>query len=287
MRIAIIGAGTVGKATGIGLRSYGHDIVFVDVSAEVVEGLSADGLDACSPDGFSLDGVDAVFVSVNTPAGEYGIDASALVEVTADLGRKLAVTDAEPLIVFRSTQPPGTTRNSLIPLLHRCSGKTVNQDFAVAYWPEYLRAKNAEEDFLNPRVVTISSLDRNDRSHRLAALLALDLESAVHWLPLEAAELQKYVNNVGNAVKISTYNFFRLLAEKIGIGADDIDHIMRLCTLSAEGLWNPGYGLRDYGPYGGACLPKDVVALTAFAKIVGMDTALLEAADQINRRICD
>ena len=286
MRALIVGSGTVGAVTGNGLTKQGHTVEFVDTSTEVIETLRADGHAVHTPQGMSLDNIDAVFISVSTPTKEGGIDATNLIAATENIGHKLAETSNPfPLIIFRCTQPPGTTRNSLIPTLQRLSGKNVNQDFGVTYWPEYLREVSAQKDFDSPRVITIATPEKYDKSHFLAAKTAVDLQTAIHWLPLEAAELQKYINNVGNAIKISTYNWFRLLAEKIGLQPEDIEHVFQLCAISAEGLWNPQYGLKDYGPYGGACLPKDIAALRMFAETAGIDTALLKAAEEVNKKI--
>ena len=283
MRAIVVGAGTVGTATGTGLSLQGHDVEYVDVSEERVKELRGWGHKATTPDGMNLD-CDAVFVSVNTPPGPFGIDATNLLSAAKSIGVKLRDVDGGfPLIIFRSTQPPGTTRNSLIPMLQRISGKKVNTDFGVAYWPEYLRAESAQRDFLESRVIVISTPGQDDRSHQFSARVTMGMPAEVHWLPLEAAELQKYFNNVGNAVKISTYNWFRRLAAQIGIREEDVEHIFELCALSAEGLWNPKYGLRNYGPYGGACLPKDTAALIAFAETAGMDATLLKAAEKVNQ----
>jgi nucleotide sugar dehydrogenase len=287
MKITIVGAGVVGKATGEGLAARGHTIHYVDSDRGVIADLRERGQSAESPRAMSLDGVDAVFVSVPTPTNEFGIDGTTLLKATRSIGEALVDTDSTPLVVFRSTQPPGTTRNSLIPLLHQASGKNINEGFRVAYWPEYLRAATAAQDFANPRLIAIATLARWDDSHVTAVRLAVDMEAAVHWLPLEAAELQKYVHNVGNAVKISVYNWFRLLAERIGMTPDDLDKVFTLCEQTAEGLWNPAYGLRDFGPYAGACLPKDVAALIRFAEAAGVDTGLLDAAERVNRQISD
>lgn len=286
MRATIIGAGTVGKATGLGLEKLCHTITFVDRSESLIESLQAEGHNACTPEKLSLKNCDAVFVTVDAPTTDKGIDATNLLAATKNLGTKLAETaDGFPLIIFRSTQPPGLTRNTLIPILHRTSGLQVNEDFGVAYWPEYLRAATAQQDFNNPRIITISTPQLGDPSHRMAARIAIGMSAEIHWLPIEAAELQKYCSNVANAVKISTFNWFRLLAEKLGIEETDIDHIFKICTESSESLWNPAYGTENLGAYGGACLPKDIAALKIFAKTAGLNTALLEAAEAINAEI--
>jgi hypothetical protein len=51
---------------------------------------------------------------------------------------------------------------------------------------------------------------------------------------------------------------------------------------TAEAAWNPLYGTRDAGPYGGACLPKDTAAWAAFARLNRIDAALVDTTRQVN-----
>lgn len=287
MHAVIVGAGTVGQATGLGLEKLGHTVTFVDTSQTVIDKLHAEGSDAYKPEQISLDGCDAIFVTVDAPTAETGIDTANLLAATQNIGAKLAETDQGqfPLIIFRSTQLPGTTRNTLIPILHQTSGRQVNEDFGVAYWPEYLRAATAQQDFDQPRIITIATPQLGDPSHRYASRIAIGINTNIHWLPLEAAELQKYFSNVANAVKISTYNWFRMLAHKLGLHDTDINHIFDICVESSESLWNREYGLSNLGPYRGACLPKDVAALRMYAETAGLDTSLIKAVEAINREI--
>jgi len=278
VRIAILGAGVVGKATGYGLLHLGHSVVFCDISEEVIASLLADGKAACSPEEIDLDQVDAVMVSVPTPPALDGsMDAKHLIDATEMLAEKLRDTSRPPVIIYRSTQLPGTTRLVLEPILRR-SGKPAH----VCYWPEYLRSYRAERDFLDPQAIVLSSLEEGDLAHQIAAEIAEDLTTNIHFLPLEAAELQKYVHNVGNAIKISTYNYFRALSRKLGISADDTDHLIDVCTSTAEGLYNPTYGTYPNGAFGGACLPKDLTAMIHFSEAAGVHPDLLRATENIN-----
>lgn len=286
MHALVVGAGTIGQATGIGLEKLSHTVTFADKNEDKLAYLQQNGHNTSTPEDIDLSDIDAVFVTVDAPTTDQGIDPTNILAATATIGAKLKeVDDNFPLIVFRSTQPPGTTRNTLIPILHQTSGRNVNEDFGVAYWPEYLRAASAQEDFDQPRIITIATPQLGDPSHRLAARVAIGMDTDIHWLPLEAAELQKYCSNIANAVKISTFNWFRMLARKLGIEETDIDHVFEICTQSSESLWNREYGIHNYGPYSGACLPKDVAALRIFAETAGLDTTLLKAVEAINREI--
>ncbi|BCW55698.1 hypothetical protein StoSoilB19_30720 [Arthrobacter sp. StoSoilB19] len=282
--ILVIGSGVVGKATGLGLISHGHEVTFVDVRKETVEHLRSANYNAISTDDMVLQDVDAVFVSVTALTNEDGIDLTHLIMATESLGHKLQhLNSGYPVIIYRCTMVPGTVRNILAPILRKASGKTVGENFGIAYNPEYLRAASAQRDFLHPRVVTLASFEKDDRAHKTAAGIMSEFGAEMHWLPLEAAEYQKYVSNVGNAIKISTYNWFRALGVRIGLEQAEIDEAFSICALSAEGLWNSRYGTKNLGPYDGACLPKDTRALQKFASSLGVDTSLLEAVEMINR----
>lgn len=285
-RIIVMGSGVVGKATGLGLIDHDHQVTFVDLNEDVLAQLHSEGHDAVTPDAMDLNAVHAVFVSVTALTGPDGIDLTHLLSATRTLGERIGtLSEGFPIVVFRCTMPPGTTRGTLIPLLEETSGNRVGEGFGVVYCPEYLRAATAAEDFRRPRIVTLGSLARHDRAHDAIGHIMSDFGAALHWLPFEAAEFQKYVNNVGNAVKISTYNWFRLLAEKIGLEGAHLERAFELSVLSAEGLWNSSYGTRNFGAYSGACLPKDTAALRTYAGELGLDISLLEAVEDINRAV--
>lgn len=285
--IEIVGSGVVGTATGMGLRAHGHDVTFVDSSPERVEVLSERGLQARLVTRDLLPLPEFSFVAVSAPTGPDGVDITNLREATARLGRQLRIEGGAewPVIVFRCTMPPGTMRKTLIPLLEMTSGLRAGEDFGVVYNPEYLRAVSSEEDFLHPRLVNVATLAENDRSHQLAREVLGTFGADVEWLAIEVAEFHKYVNNVGNAVKISTYNYFRGLGTAIGLTAEEVDQAFSASERTAEGLWNANYGLRDFGPYGGACLPKDTEGLRIYARRMGHDVTLLDVVQAINDKV--
>jgi UDPglucose 6-dehydrogenase len=55
---------------------------------------------------------------------------------------------------------------------------------------------------------------------------------------------------------------------------------------TAEASWNPRYGIRDFGPFNGSCLPKDTAAFLAFAKdTLGTEMPILSAVIEANRAL--
>ncbi|MEW1812485.1 NAD(P)-binding domain-containing protein [Pseudarthrobacter phenanthrenivorans] len=284
--ILVVGSGVVGKATGQGLIAHGHDVTFVDINRDTIARLRSENYQAIGSDDMTLQNVDAVFVSVTALTDENGLDLTHLLSATETLGRNLRrLHSGYPVIIYRCTMTPGTLRHVLTPMLGKASGKAIGENFGIAYNPEYLRAASANEDFLHPPVVTLASFEKDDRAHKTAYGIMSEFGASMYWLPFEAAEFQKYVNNVGNAIKISTYNWFRTLGTRIGLEQAEIDKAFELSTMSAEGLWNSRYGTRNFGPYDGACLPKDTKALSKFAATMGVDNSLLNAVEDINRHL--
>lgn len=283
--IMIVGSGVVGTATGKGLLKHGHDVTFVDVNWLRLEALSYEGYDTAHLDNITdLNGFDAVFVSVTALTGDSGIDLTHLLAATRSLGEKLEATNGYPVIVYRCTMPPHTMRNTIVPLLEEISGKKAGVDFGVVYNPEFLRADTAEEDFLNPPAIVLSSLEENDRAHLRIVRLLEGFSSRMFWVPMEQAELLKYVNNVYNAFKITFFNFVRLVAEQMAI---DPEQAFWLSTITCEGQYNPHYGLRNLGAFGGVCLPKDTEAFRYLAEQLGIDASLLSAVQAVNNTIAE
>jgi UDPglucose 6-dehydrogenase len=282
--ISILGAGVVGYATGLGLKSLGHDVTFVDVDADRLAALRGDGHRTQHVDHMTLDEVGAVFVSVPTPAGADGIDTTYLDQAGKTLARLLQGGrdgSAPPVFVFRSTMPPGTTRKRLIPAIEAGSGKKAGVDFLVCYNPEYLRAANAVSDFLDFKFLTLGTAEPGDAAAIAVRTLFAGFENAVVTeLTFEEAEYQKYVHNVYNAVKISYFNEMRSAAR--GLGLSRVQRIFELTARTAEAAWNPTYGIREAGPFGGACLPKDTAAWTGFAQQAGLSAEVVEAARSVN-----
>jgi nucleotide sugar dehydrogenase len=264
----------------MGLAELGHDVVFVDVDEDRLNVLRGQGLSALHVDETSFDAFDAIFVAVPTPSRHNGIDLSYLDSACKTLGGALQGSDGKPLVVFRSTMPPGTTRNHLIPRLEQLSGKTAGKDFFVCYNPEYLRAESAVDDFQNFKFVTIGTASPGDQASELMMRIFAGFDATVREFSIEQAEFQKYVHNLFNAAKISFFNEMRLAAGQLGIA--DVDEIFRLVAMTAEGLWNAEYGTKDFGPYGGACLPKDVAAWLHYGRNRSLITYVIEATASIN-----
>src|SRR3989344_7937346 len=258
MKIAIVGAGFVGEASGRGFLKHNHDVIFVDKSKEKVTSLKKAGEDveAYLPEQYSKITTDITMISVPTPTNGKKAKLNYLKDAVVDFSLRLKDHKKYHILVIRSTVPPGTTRDVVIPLVEKTSGKKVGEDFGIVMQPEYLREATASEDFERPWFILIGEYDR--RSGATIDKLYRSFDAPIHHCSLEEAEIQKYVHNVFNAVKIAFFNEMRVAVKKLGW---DAEKIFLAVAESCEGIWNPIYGLRDYGPFDGSCLPKDARAL--------------------------
>jgi UDPglucose 6-dehydrogenase len=284
-RLVIVGSGVVGTATGTGFALVGHDVAFCDSAPARRAQLRRRGLRALAPSQLAAEAFDAYLISVPTPTVDGRVDLSCILAAAETVGRALAAprTGRRPLVVVRSTVPPGTTEGPVREVLERASGRRAGTGFGLCMNPEFLREVSADDDFLHPRVIVVGALDRaSERALRRIYQPWPDVP--VVSLPLRAAELTKYVSNLFNAAKISFFNELEEVALVLGA---DARAIFSAVAQGAEGMWNPAYGTRGYAPYGGACLPKDTAGFLGFATEEGFAEAMpmLRATIETNRRV--
>jgi UDPglucose 6-dehydrogenase len=294
--IIVIGAGVVGISTGKGLIQKGYNVLFVDKNPDTIKSLEEEGYRACLPDdlsGFDTGAIASMFC-VDTPLGgenenNYaGLDLRNIISAVSTHAKWLGKSkhlhvNGEKyyhLIVIRSTVPPGTTRGLLLPLINKNSGMTIGEDLGLCMHPEFLRTVSAEEDYLNPRATIIGQYD--SKSGDFLEDIYSEFESEKIRVDLDMAEFMKLINNCFNATKISFSNEMWQVGKSLGI---DANLALRLAAKTAEGLWNPDYGLIGGQPYGGHCLPKDTEGFEQFAQRNNTLTPILSAVVRVNRKM--
>lgn len=281
-KICIIGSGFVGQATGKGFVAKGFNVTFLDINPSKVQQLTNEGYKAYHPDDLkngSFD-FDITFLSVPTPTANKKIDLSKMEEASKYLGKRLYALNKYHLVVVKSTVLPGTTENLVIKTVEKYSGKSAGRDFGICMNPEYLRERFADEDFIKSWVVVIGEYDH--RSGNLLEEIYEDFDCPKYRVSIQEAEIQKYVHNLFNAVKVTFFNEMRQICNEAGL---DPELIFPLVVESAEGVWNPFYGLKDKGPFQGNCLPKDTQAFLSWAEENGYSADLLKQTIQVNERI--
>jgi len=216
----------------------------------------------------SLRGVDIIFMAVGTPSKPDGsIDLSQVTNASSQIGRQLALSEKNSLVVVKSTVTPGTATSVVKPLLERESGKSCGTGFGLCSNPEFLREGEAVEDTMRPDRVVIGPMEEGSgRKMRSFYRKFYGPKSPpiIETTP-ENAELIKYASNTFLATKISFINFIARICETVpGAEVGDVAVGMGL---------DPRIGPRylQAGPgFGGACFPKDSRALSAFVAHRGL-----------------
>lgn len=277
-RIFVMGSGVVGTATGRGFVQMGHDVTFIDVLSSRVDTLRNEGFDARSALDLREERPSFIFLTLPTPNVGQRYDLSMFEQGVRDVGTALASADAMHTVIVRSTVPPLTTENVVKPLLEEFSGKHEGFDFSLASNPEFLRAASAADDFRWPWMTVIGATSKRV-AERIRDLLApFGGEIRIFDRPA-TAELIKCSHNIFNATKISFWNEMWQVCQAL-----EVDHDLVASTVarSAEGSFNPEYGIRGGAPYGGVCLPKDTNGFLGFAKELNVAMPLLDAVVHVN-----
>ena len=291
MNISILGAGYVGLVTGTCLSNMNHNIICIDIDKKKVESIN-NGIAPIYEMGLSellnrnknrikasinfsdIKKTDMTFICLGTPSKKDGnIDLSYIKQGAKDIGRNIKQKDWHAVVV-KSTVLPGTTKDFIIPLLEKNSGKKAGVDFGVAVNPEFLREGKAIQDFLKPDRIVIGTED--SKTKKILQNLYENFKCPKVFTGLSEAEMIKYASNAFLATKISFINEIGNVCKKLEIDtykiADGIGYDKRI----ERAFLNSGVG------WGGSCFPKDVKALIKMANKYDEKLKILENVVKVN-----
>jgi UDPglucose 6-dehydrogenase len=265
------------------LADLGHDVLFVDVKDATLDELGKRGYRTAKAGELGCDLVDIFFITVPTPSRADGsVELRYLEEALRALASgPLRCARAYPVVVLKSTLPPGTTRGMATPILERWSEKRAGENFGVVFEPEFLREDSSFEDAKSPRMYIVGSDDAS--AIQVISWLRRPFGCPIVQTTTEEAELEKYVHNLLNANKISFFNEMRIVGERLGV---DVDKVFGLVVETAEASYNHRYGTRNMGPFGGMCLPKDTSGFLRWAEeSLELPLPLLRAVIDVNETV--
>jgi UDPglucose 6-dehydrogenase len=303
--IAVFGLGFVGLATALSFAEKGFEVLGFDIDRARVATLRQKKLPFYEPgldvalarhldNNFKLvdsaqaamSDADFVFFCVGTPAGDDGAADLSILEGAISAALDGLPRDRFRVLVVKSTVPPGTTDECVVPLVKKL-GWRVGEEIGIANNPEFLREGHAWEDVFNCDRIVIGVADEMTG----AALRKLHAPFGVpiHVVSLNTGEFIKYISNTLFATLISYANDAARLADAIG----GIDIVRAFEVLRNDHRWsgNPCYIVSHYVHpgcgYGGYCLPKDVAALLAKGRARGYDSPILGATQLVNNERMD
>ncbi|MBL7119370.1 MAG: nucleotide sugar dehydrogenase [Dehalococcoidia bacterium] len=279
MKVSIVGAGTVGQATGIGLHKYAHEVIFYDIDQQKLETLAKQGYRVTKNLG-DIRCYDIHMICVPTPIVNNKPDLTPLESAVKGVAKTLDRQDGYQVVVIRSTILPFTIKKRIIPLLQRYCPLRLGEQYGICHNPEFLREAHALDDFLNPPITVIGETD--ERSGDMLARLYAPFQSPQVRTTPENAEAIKCFSNAYNATKISFFNKLYLIAERCGL---DHEVISQALPKSTTAIRLVEYGIKGGYPFGGECLPKDLAALITFLNEQGLSSHLFQVVAEINEEI--
>ena len=295
--LSVFGLGYVGSVTAACLAHKGNRVIGVDVNLVKVETLQAGrspvlekGIDELLAESSragrlhatisvaeAVAASDASFICVGTPNlrnGEH--DLRQVERVISEIGAAMRLKDSFHTVVLRSTVMPGTTELVVIPKLEEASGKRAGEGFGVCYNPEFLREGSAVSDFLEPTITVLGAAT----SHHLR-----EIREIYGWVPgkifetsLSTAETVKSICNVFHALKVVFANEVGTLCKRMGIDTESVFEIFKADTrLNASAAYlTPGFA------FGGSCLPKELRAVSHFARQADLRLPVIESIMESN-----
>ncbi|MEM2174193.1 MAG: UDP-glucose/GDP-mannose dehydrogenase family protein [Candidatus Micrarchaeia archaeon] len=297
MRLSVIGLGKLGACSAACFAYKGFNVIGVDINKNVVDainngkapvveprlqeliGLSRGRLKATTDYKLAMEESDITFLIVPTPSREDGhFSDRYLKDALTHLSKAFAKMNKYHIFVITSTVSPGTTEESLIPLIESVSGKKLNKDFGVAYNPEFIALGDVINGFLRPDLVLIGESNKKvgDTLEEIYKVVC-ENRPYIARMSIVSAEITKISLNSYITMKISFANTLANICEKIP-GAD-IDTITK--ALGADKRISPYY-LKGGLSYGGPCFPRDNRAFMAFAKKYGEEAPLAKVTDEVN-----
>lgn len=296
LKIAVCGLGFVGLTTALGFADKGFLVRGYDVDQSRAMTIKSGKLPFFEPgldialtknnnETFlvaenaieAVKDADVVFFCVGTPCGDDG-----KVDLTTMFTALNAVIEAVKdncVFVIKSTVPPGTTSEDILPYLIKkgFSGSLANN-------PEFLREGFCWHDFMNADRIVCGVSENDERAIEVLSALYRPFNSPEHFVSHNTAEFIKYLSNSMLATMISFSNEMSIVAEAVGgIEISKAFKVLhedkRLANSGIASYIYPGCG------YGGYCLPKDTMALSAKAKEKGVESHILDSTIMLNEKI--
>jgi len=301
-RISIFGMGYVGCVSAACLARDGHDVLGVDISPTKLDALR-DGRSPVGEPGMdqlvasavaagrlrveadvkrAIAETDLSLVCVGTPSRPNGsLDLGHVESVAEEIGAALAQRPAGHVVCVRSTMLPGTLENVVRPSLERGCGMPEGDHFHLVVNPEFLREGSGIKDYDNPPKIVIGA--RSEAAANMIREIYRGLAATVFVVAPEIAELVKCVDNTWHATKIAFANEVGELCRQAQV---DSHALIEIFLADRQLNVSPAY-LKPGFAFGGSCLPKDVRALTYFARQHDLELPLIQNVLPSNNQIIE
>lgn len=260
--LSVVGAGRVGLPLAISFANRGVKTYAIDVNDKLIESLQKNimpfkeknlkeewekarsnrKLFLTSKCEEAIPISDVIVISVGTPlTPNFEPDLSSLISASKTIAHFIR---DETLVIIRSTVPPTTTKNLIIPLFQKES----KSDPYVAMCPERIVEGQAFEELRElPEIV--GGMDTKSAQLAGTFFRLLDEKKLIIETDTTSAEVAKLFSNVYRYVNFAVANEFAILADEMGLNGRKIVEM-------ANQSYKRG-GIPKPAPTGGPCLSKD------------------------------
>jgi len=274
MKICFIGLGKLGLPCAEVIASKGHNVTGYDIKK-----CKTNNVDQFPTIAGAVNGRDIVFVAVPTPHDpDYDgraptahlepkdFDYSIVKEVLTECNKHM---NNDQLLVLISTVLPGTVRRELEPLV-------TNTRFV--YNPYLIAMGTVAWDMVNPEMVMIGTDDGTETgdAKELVDFYKTIMENDPRYVigTWDECECIKVFYNTFISAKIGLVNMIQDVAVKQG--NINVDVVTDALAQSKQRIMGPGYMKAGMGD-GGACHPRDNIALRYMATELGLGYDLFDS----------
>ncbi|MEM4274767.1 MAG: nucleotide sugar dehydrogenase [Candidatus Nitrosocaldaceae archaeon] len=281
MEIGIVGAGKLGFPVALAIESKGHEVSVYDIDERKIKNILESKrypylekhVDKLLPktkikfkqlDELVRDSK-IIFIAVQTPHDpkyegitplpkhRKDFDYRYLKKAVKDVSKIIKDIGEDRIVVIISTVLPGTIRREVIPL--------INKHVKLCYNPFFIAMGVTIEDFLHPEFVLFGAYDK-DAVEKAKEFYKTITNAQLYECSIEEAELIKVTYNTFIGFKIEFANLIGEISHKLGINADNVTNALKLANVRLISGSYLSAGMSD----GGACHPRDNIALSWFSK---------------------
>lgn len=290
--ISVLGLGRVGLPLASVFATKGFKIIGVDINQERLNAISngkcpfydpalQESLEMATKMGNIQvtddlekvkNSIDVIFVTVGTPATVgNSVDYSQVYTALGEVGK---VDLRGKMVIMRSTLPPRTTTDIIIPYLENKTGLKAGIDFEIVVCPErILEGRAVKEIHELPEIV--GSINKTSNEIVTALFKHINPDKKFSYTSVTGAELAKLFANIYRYIGFALSNEFAVWAEIYGENASEI--------ISISNFEYPRSNIPKPGFAGGPCLSKDGLFLdnnTTFSSIVSTAWKVNESIPQ-------
>ena len=274
MKIGFIGLGKLGLPCAEVVAIKGHDVTGYDI-VETVN----DNVTVCPTIQEAVQNRDIVFIAVPTPHHpDYDGKAPTAHLEPKDFGYDIVIDcireanawmNTGQLLVLISTVLPGTVRREFAPLV-------TNTRFV--YNPYLIAMGTVAWDMVNPEMIMIGTDDGSETgdAKQLVEFYKTIMENNPRYEigTWDECECIKVFYNTFISAKIGLVNMIQDVAEKQG--HINVDVVTTALAKSDQRIMGPSYMKAGMGD-GGACHPRDNIALRYMAQNLGLQYDIFDA----------